>query len=188
VRLYRLPLDTPARNAQPRYNICPTTTIDAVIGHGKRELLPMRWGIVPSWWSKPLKEMKHATFNARAETVAEKAMFRDAFKRTRCLIPASGYFEWQDTPDGMQPYYFTRRDGEPVTIAGLWDEWRDKQAGELVKSCAMVITEANEFVSEVHDRMPVILEQREAARFLRPSNRSYRDRTHHDGQRDEHSN
>ena len=79
----------------------------------------MRWGLIPSWWSKPLKEMKVATFNARAETVADKPMFRDAFRRTRCLIPASGYYEWQDTPDGKQPYYFTRRDEQPITIAGL---------------------------------------------------------------------
>src|SRR6266851_2963714 len=159
VRLYRLTLDAPARNTQPRYNICPTTNIDAVIEHdGRRELLPMRWGLIPSWWSKPLKEMKVATFNARAETVAEKRVFHDAFKRTRCLIPASGYYEWQDTPEGKQPYYFTRRDGQPITIAGLWDAWRDKQANETVKSCAMVITDANEFIGEFHDRMPVVLE------------------------------
>jgi hypothetical protein len=111
--LYRLTLDMPARNTQPRYNICPTTNIDGVIERdGKRELLPMRWGLIPSWWSKPLKEMKVATFNARAETVADKPVFRDAFKRTRCLIPASGYYEWQDTPNGKQPFYFTRRDGQ----------------------------------------------------------------------------
>jgi SOS response associated peptidase (SRAP) len=86
VRLYRLTLDAPARNTQPRYNVCPTTPIDAVIGRdGKRELLSMRWGLVPSWWSKPLKEMKVATFNARVETVAEKPVFRDAFKRSRCV-------------------------------------------------------------------------------------------------------
>jgi putative SOS response-associated peptidase YedK len=159
VRLYRLTLDMPARNTQPRYNICPTTPIDAVIERGgKRELLPMRWGLIPSWWSKPLKEMKVATFNARVETVAEKPVFRDAFKRTRCLIPASGYYEWNDEPDGKQPYYFTRRDEQPITIAGLWDTWHDRQAGETIKSCAMIITDANEFVGEVHDRMPVILE------------------------------
>ena len=84
-------------------------------------------------------------------------MFRDAFKRTRCLIPASGYYEWQDTSEGKQPYYFTRRDGQPITFAGLWALWRDK-AGESVKSCAMIITDANGFVAKVHDRMPVILE------------------------------
>jgi len=160
VRLYRLALDAPARNTQPRYNVCPTTTIDAVIERdGTRELVAMRWGLVPSWWSKPLKEMRVATFNARAETVADKPMFRDAFRRTRCLIPVSGYYEWQDTPDGKQPYYFTRRDGQPITIAGLWDTWRDKQAAETIKSAAMVITDANEVIGELHDRMPVILEQ-----------------------------
>ena len=167
VRLYRLPLDAPARNTQPRYNICPTTTIDAVVERdGKRALLPMRWGLVPSWWSKPLEEMKLATFNARAESVAEKPMFRSAFKRTRCLIPASGYYEWHDAPGGKQPYYFTRADGDAVTIAGLWDDWQDKTTGETIKSCTMIITEANRWVSEVHDRMPVILEANQIEPWL----------------------
>jgi putative SOS response-associated peptidase YedK len=98
--------------------------------------------------------MKVATFNARAETVAEKPMFRSAFEKTRCLIPASRYYEWQNTPGGKQPYYFTRRDGQPVTIAGLWDQWHEKLLGEVIKSCAMVITGPNQFVAEVHDRMP----------------------------------
>ena len=69
----------------------------------------MRWGLVPWWWSKPLKELRMATFNARAETVETKPVFRDAFKRTRCLIPISGYYEWQNTPKGKQPWYFTAR-------------------------------------------------------------------------------
>jgi len=113
---------------------------------------------VPSWWSKPLKELKLATFNARAETVAEKPFFRRAFKRNRCLIPVSGYYEWQDMAGGKQPWYFTARNGSPaLTIAGLWDEWRDKETGALLKSCTMIITEPNKFVAEVHDRMPVLL-------------------------------
>jgi putative SOS response-associated peptidase YedK len=121
-------------------------------------LVPMRWGLIPSWWSKPLKEMKLATFNGRVETVTDKLMFREAFRHTRCLIPASGYYEWHDTPGGKQPYHFTRRDEAPITIAGLWDEWRDRQAEETIRSCAMIITDANEFVGELDDRMPVILE------------------------------
>ena len=122
VALYRLSvLATPERNLPARYNICPTDTIDAVIEReGKRELMPMRWGLVPSWWKKKAKETP-ATFNARAETLAEKPMFRDAFKRSRCLIPASGYYEWQNTPTGKQPYYYTTGDGSPLTIASLWD-------------------------------------------------------------------
>jgi putative SOS response-associated peptidase YedK len=97
------------------------TTIDTIVGQdGERRLVPMRWDLVPSWWSKPRKELKLATFNARAETVAEKPFFRGAFKRNRCLILVSGYYEWQDTADGKQPWYFTARDGSPaLTIAGL---------------------------------------------------------------------
>jgi putative SOS response-associated peptidase YedK len=110
--------------------------------------------------------MKLATFNARVETIREKPMFRCAFRRTRCLIPASGYYEWHDAPDGKQPYYFTRRDGAAISIAGLWDEWRDRQANETIRSCAMIITDANEFVGELHDRMPVILEPEQFQAWL----------------------
>jgi putative SOS response-associated peptidase YedK len=163
--LYRLTL--PASNLQPRYNICPTTKIDTVIAHeGKRDLVPMRWGLVPGWWNKPLKELKLATFNARVETVATKPFFRSAFKRTRCLIPASGYYEWQDTPTGKRPSYFTKRDGSVVTIAGLWDEWKNVETGEPLKSCTMIITTANKFVGEVHDRMPVVLEPKDFEPWL----------------------
>jgi putative SOS response-associated peptidase YedK len=168
VRLYRLTLDQPAQNTRARYNVCPTTTIDTIVAHdGKRRLARMRWGLVPSWWSKPLKELKLATFNARAETVAAKPFFRSAFKRTRCLIPVSGYYEWQVTPGGKQPWYFTARDGTPaLTIAGLWDEWHDKASGETLKSCTMVITEPNQFVAEVHDRMPVLLAEKDFEPWL----------------------
>ena len=130
VALYRL-TDPPPSNLQPRYNICPTTTIDAVIERdGKRELAQMRWGLVPSWWNKPLKELRLATFNARAETVAEKPFFHSAFKHTRCLIPASGYYEWRTVGKEKQPYYFTRRDGQIITIAGLWSEWKSPETGK----------------------------------------------------------
>ena len=116
----------------------------------------MRWGLMPSWWKKKAKETP-ATFNARAETVAEKPMFRAAFKRNRCLIPASGYYEWKDTETGKQPYYFSTENGSPMTIAGLWDEWKDIETGEPLKSCTMIITERERFVSKIHDRMPVLL-------------------------------
>jgi putative SOS response-associated peptidase YedK len=156
VALYRLTLGT--SNLQPRYNICPTTKIDAVIAKdGQRELVSMRWGLVPSWWKKPLKEMKLATFNARAEGVAERPMFRSAFKRKRCIIPASGYYEWQTTPDGKQPHYFTPTNGPILSIAGLWDEWIDPDGGAVLASCAMLITEPNKVAAKVHDRMPVLL-------------------------------
>jgi putative SOS response-associated peptidase YedK len=162
VRLYRLTLDQPARNTQPRYNICPTTLIDTVLSsEGKRALVPMGWGLIPYWWNKPLKEMRLATFNARAKTVATEPMFRDAFKSKRCLIPASRYYEWSGVPGNKQPYYFTRRDGQPITFAGLWSNWKDKETGEYLQSCTMVITQPNKLAAEIHDRMPVILETKE---------------------------
>jgi putative SOS response-associated peptidase YedK len=157
-RLYSL--TSPASNVQPSYNVCPTDTVNVVTRtDGKNILEPMRWGLVPRWWSKPLKELRLATFNARVETVTTKPFFKEAFKRTRCLLPASGYYEWQDTPAGKQPHYFTRVDGQVISFAGLWDEWKDRATGETLKSCAMIITEPNAMVAEVHDRMPVVLEQ-----------------------------
>jgi len=113
VALYRLTVPaTPERNLPARYNICPTTSINAVIERdAKRELLPMRWGLVPSWWKKKAKETP-STFNARAETVAVKTMFRSAFKRARCLIPAYGYYEWQNSPTGKHDF-----NGSPVSMS-----------------------------------------------------------------------
>jgi putative SOS response-associated peptidase YedK len=168
VRLYRLTLNQPPHNMRPRFNVCPTTIIDTIVSQDRhRDLVPMRWGLVPSWWSKPLKEFKLATFNARAETVATKPFFRGPFKRTRCLIPVSGYYEWQDTPSGKQPWYFTARDGSPaLTAAGLWDEWKNPDTGMPLKSCTMVICGPNDFVAEVHDRMPVLLTEKDFEPWL----------------------
>jgi putative SOS response-associated peptidase YedK len=160
VALYRLALDRPPHNLQPRYNVCPTDPIDAVTERdGKRDFVRMRWGLVPWWWSKSLKELRAATFNARAETVETKPFFRDAFKRSRCLIPASGYYEWKSEAGGKQPYYFTRADGEPMTFAGIWDSWKDPATGDKLKSCTIIVTEPNKIAAQIHDRMPVILER-----------------------------
>src|SRR5580700_5515988 len=99
------------RNLRPRYNVAPTTAIDVVVpGAGGPVLLPMRWGLIPSWWQKRDKDVP-ATFNARAETVAEKPMFRAAFERNRAIVPASGYYEWKSTPGGKQPYFISAADG-----------------------------------------------------------------------------
>ena len=159
VALYRLAVPiTPERNLPARYNICPTDPVDVVIERGgKRDLVPMRWGLIPSWWKKSAKEIP-ATFNARAETLADKPMFCDAFKHNRCLIPASGYYEWLATPTGKQPYYYTARDGSALTFAGLWDVWKNKGTGTALQSCTMVVTTANALAGKVHDRMPVLLQ------------------------------
>jgi len=166
--LYMLTLGIPPSNFQPRLNACPTTTVDVVVSaEEKRAIAPMCWGIIPGWWNKPKKEMKLATFNARAETIATKPMFRDSFKKRRCLMPVSGYYEWHTTPEGKRPYYFTRRDGQVMTIAAIQDVWNDPETGERIRSCAMVITEPNRFVAEVHDRMPVLLEAKDFEQWER---------------------
>jgi len=155
-----------ARNLEPRYNVCPTDQIDAVrSGAGGRALVTMRWGLVPSWWKKSLKELP-ATFNARAETVADKPMFRAAYRQGRCLIPASGYFEWKTMPDGKQPYLFSSADGSVLTMAGLCEEWRHVETGDRVLSATVIITGANAFVRQVHDRMPVLLDRNDFEPWL----------------------
>jgi putative SOS response-associated peptidase YedK len=165
VAMYRLTMDAPPHNLRPRYNVCPTDLVDVVTA--ERELIPMRWGLVPWWWSKPLKELRMATFNARAETVETKPVFRDAFKRSRCLIPLSGYYEWQDTPGGKHPWYFTAADGSPLlTAAGLWDEWKNRETAERLKSRTMIVTEPNDFAVDIHDRMPVFLSEDHFAPWL----------------------
>jgi putative SOS response-associated peptidase YedK len=147
-----------ARNLEPRYNIAPTTTIDVVMPSvDGPSLVPMRWGLIPSWWKKTAKEIP--SFNARAESVAEKPMFRSAFKHNRCIIPASGYFEWKTMPDGKQRYYISAADGGVLSIAGLWDRWHSQETGEAVLSCTMIITDANAFTRPIHNRMPVLLDR-----------------------------
>lgn len=149
----------PLGNLEPRYSICPTQSIVVVRASegGGHVLERMRWGLVPSWWKKPLRDLP-ATFNARAETVSEKPTFRAAFRSRRCVIPASGTYEWQDVPDGKQPWYFTATGGPLLLIAGLWEEAPDPdQPGRTLRSATMVITDANAYVARYHDRMPVIL-------------------------------
>jgi len=113
----------------------------------------------------PIKELP-ATFNARAETVATKPMFRDAFKRSRCVIPASGYYEWQPTPTGKQPYYITAADGAPLSFAGIWDQWHNVETGERIASCTIIVTAANDATRMIHDRMPVVLAEPDLESWL----------------------
>jgi putative SOS response-associated peptidase YedK len=165
--MYRL--TSPPANIQPNFNVCPTDTVDVVVrGDDQRILHPMRWGLIPGWWKKPLKEMRVATFNARADTIAIKPMFKDSFQRRRCLMPATGYYEWITAPNGKKlPIYFSRADGEPITFAAIQDAWTNPETGERIRSCSMVITEANKVVSDVHDRMPVILELKDIEQWER---------------------
>jgi putative SOS response-associated peptidase YedK len=120
-----------------------------------------RWGLVP-WWSKEMPKIPH--INARAETVHEKALFREAFGKRRALIPATGFFEWQKRADGKQPYRFRRKDFEPFAFAGLWEFCR--LGDEDILSAAIIVGEPNPLAAAIHDRMPVILEPEDYDRWL----------------------
>jgi putative SOS response-associated peptidase YedK len=161
---YRLK-DTPPLD--DRYNIAPTQPVAAVRPTDEgRELVLLRWGLIPSW-SKDAK-IGYKLINARAETVAEKPSFRSAFKQRRCLIPASGFYEWQKKGTGRkQPFFICPRDGELFSFAGLWERWHDPE-GEEVQSCTILTTTANEVMQPIHDRMPVILGQSAEEKWLDP--------------------
>jgi putative SOS response-associated peptidase YedK len=102
----------------------------------------------------------------RAETVAEKPMFRSAFKRTRCIVPTSGYYEWCAAEGGKQPYFISAADGAGLSIAGLWDQWKDPLTSEAIASCTLIVTAANEFTRPIHDRMPVLIDHRDIDAWL----------------------
>jgi len=112
-----------------------------------------------------------STFNARSETAHEKPMFRSAFKRNRCLVPASGFYEWKRSGKEKQPYHIAMASGEPMTFAGLWERWEDPESGDEVRSCTILTTTPNDFMAEIHNRMPVILRPEQFNDWLEQGNR-----------------
>jgi putative SOS response-associated peptidase YedK len=140
----------------PNYNVCPTNRVHVVrSAEDSRRLVGMRWGFLPHWYKA--ENDGPLLINARAETLADKPAFRAACRARRCLIVASGFYEWTKTPEGTRlPWYFTRNDGSPIAFAGIWQSW-DK-GDDPIDTCAIVTTAANEEVSQLHHRMPLILE------------------------------
>lgn len=154
-----------------RYNIAPTQPIPIIrrAVDGDRELAIVRWGLVP-YWSPGPKEQKGDMINARAETVSTKPAFRDAFRRRRCIIPATGFYEWRPEGKGKQPYAINRRDGQPMAFAGLWERWKSQETNEVMESTTIIVTDANEALAPIHDRMPVILlDEAEIENWLDPA-------------------
>ena len=137
-----------------RYNIAPTQDVLTVVGGEPRRGGYMRWGLIP-FWAKD-KSIGSRMINARAETIVEKPSFRNALRRRRCLVLADGFYEWQKLGKQRIPMRIVMRSGEPFAFAGLWETWRDPQ-GEVVPSCTIITTSANDTLSPIHDRMPVIL-------------------------------
>ncbi|WP_319824665.1 SOS response-associated peptidase [Thalassovita sp.] len=146
----------------PNYNVCPTAQVHVVATDGDiRRLGAMRWGFVPTWY-KSLADGP-LLINARAETIAAKPAFREACRQRRCLLPASGFYEWTKDADGNRlPWYISRSDGAPLAMAGVWQTWGD----ERIAACAVVTVQANAEIGHIDHRMPVILEQQDWAKWL----------------------
>ncbi len=158
------------RELVPRWNIVPTQRVPIVRqGEGRgRELATVRWGLIPAWAKDPA--IGNRMINARAEGITDKPAFRSAFRARRCIVPASGFYEWQRQGRGpKQPYLIRRRDGLPIGFAGLWESWEDRATGEVVETCTIITCEPNALMAELHDRMPVILDPADYDRWLDPS-------------------
>ncbi len=157
-----------------RYNIAPSQDILAIFEDpedGQTKPAEFRWGLIPSWAKD--KKIGYKMINARGETARKKPAFRSAFKRRRLIIPASGFYEWRNTPDPnggkkpiKQPFFITSKSGEPLAFAGLWERWTDPETGEEVRSATIITTGPNELMANIHDRMPVILPKSEWAGWL----------------------
>ena len=148
----------------PSYNVAPTNEIMAVAAstEGVRRLGTFKWGLVPTWAKDP--SIGNRMINLRAETVSEKPTFRRLLAKHRCIIPADGFYEWKDMGKGRkkQPFFIRARDGTVLALAGLWEAWRDKEAGDgddadWLRTCSIITTRPNKLLASLHDRMPVVL-------------------------------
>ena len=150
-----------------RYNIAPSQPVGVIPNDGKGRLDYFVWGLVPSWAKDP--KIGNRMINARAETLAEKPSFRNAFKYRRCLILADGFYEWRKIPGNKTkiPTYIHLKDGKPFAFAGLWEEWNSPDGSQIL-STTIITTEPNELVKPVHNRMPVILEESAYNKWLKP--------------------
>ena len=156
----------PAPNWAGTWNMAPNKEAPVVRRHptaGHRDLSLLRWGLLPHW-TKDLQGARRP-INARGETIASTPMFRDAFARRRCLVPANAFYEWQTTPSGKLPWAIARQDGAPLVFAGLWEGWRGPD-GAIIRSFVIVTTGANEALQPLHERMPLVLEPPDWPRWL----------------------
>ncbi len=161
--------DSRTHNYPPRWNGAPSQDL-LVIRHnhetGQVSLDPLRWGLIPYWCKDPKGGRK--PINAKCETVATLPSFRDAYRRRRCIVPVDGFFEWKAIKGqkAKQPYAIAMKDGSPFGLGGLWENWKDPTSGEWIRTFAIITTDANELVGEIHDRMPLIVSPGDYARWL----------------------
>jgi len=155
----------PPPAAEPRYNLAPTQKIGVIRSDGSRnELVEMKWGLIPSWAKDP--KVGNSLINARSETVHEKPSFRHAIKANRCIIPASGFYEWSHVGDKKLPNYIRMADNEVMAFAGIWEHWKVPGGDEVVESFSILTTTSNELIAPLHDRMPVILQRQDYGLWL----------------------
>jgi putative SOS response-associated peptidase YedK len=150
------------------YNTAPTETVTVLrMGEDEQpELVPMRWWLTP-YWAKEMSA-KYSMFNAKSETVAKSPAFREPFKKRRCVVPVSGFYEWARSSNQKLPYYLTPHDVPGMLLAGIWDRWRNKASGDVIESFAVLTCAANEQLEFVHKRQPVMLSMGDAHRWLDP--------------------
>jgi putative SOS response-associated peptidase YedK len=141
--------------SEAHYNAAPSKLLPVVTGEKPSELQFFSWGLLPHWAKN--RNFKSKPINARAETVTEKPSFRSLISTRRCIVPADGFYEWKSTSAGKQPYRFLLKSEELFSFAGLWDEWTDKETGEVIDTFTIITTEANDLVKTMHTRMPVLL-------------------------------
>ncbi|HWQ25434.1 MAG TPA: SOS response-associated peptidase [Chlorobaculum sp.] len=155
------------------WNIAPESPVVALLGdHGRYMLGIARWGLIPHWANSMPKVRP---INARADSLAAKPFFRHMLNRHHCIVPASGFYEWKSVAGATrEPWYIRRRDGQPMAMAGLWDEWQPRHgpSSPPIVSCTIITTEANPEMKPIHSRMPVILEQKEWNSWLESGNPS----------------
>ena len=148
------------------YNVAPGQNAGIILNDGKNRYVQYKWGLVPSWAKDP--QIGYKMINARAETVPEKPSFKSAFKSRRCLIPVDGFYEWKKGDKFKVPYFIFHRSERPLSLAGLWETWKDKDEKPL-HTFTIITTEANELLRELHDRMPVIIPPEKREPWLDPA-------------------
>jgi putative SOS response-associated peptidase YedK len=161
---FEVPADLP-----PRYNVAPSQPVAVVANNGQHKVEFFQWGLIPSWAKDP--KIGNQMINARAETLAEKASFKNAYKRRRCLVLADGFYEWKKEGDHTKtPVYIRLASGEPFAFGGLWEMWQT--AEDFILSCTIITTPPNELMAQIHNRMPLILPREAYEQWLDPAERT----------------
>ena len=159
--------DDRTSNVPRRYNGAPSQHLLVIRENhrtGERSLDLLTWGLIPNWCQDPTGGRK--PINAKAETIADKPTFRDAYRLRRCIVPVDGFFEWQAMKGGKQPYAIAMKDGSPFGLAGLWENWKNPATHEWIRTFTIITVPSNDLVSRIHDRMPAILDRRDYDRWL----------------------